>query len=426
MQRKISEKVKIERFNNDGSGFTKLNNKTLHIWNALPEEEVIFEIIKKNRFHIEGIAIEIFNKSSERIEPEENHFTSCSPWQILSPEAEGRYKKEFANRVFANNSKLPELLNEHEVYTNDKLQHYRYKMEYHVYTDEKNNFFLGIFGRTEKKKIPIEPCVLADNHLNSNAQKIIAWLDKIKFPRPLLKTLIIRSNRKGQTIAGLFVKTEEIEELLNSPFDNLTIYYSNPKSPASVATKILMKAKTNTLEETLLDNKFTFGLMSFFQINPEVFEETLKNIKNFVPENSSIIDFYSGVGTIGISMKDKASKIIMVEENSDAVEFAKINITKNNLKNAEVFLGQAHELLEHIDDNSILIVDPPRGGLHPKVIKKIKNTLPPRIIYLSCNIESQNRDLKELQENYSPIFAKTYNFFPRTPHLESLIILDKK
>lgn len=425
-QRKISEKTKITRFNSDGSGFAKQNDKTLHIWNSLPDEEVIYEIIKKNRAHVEGLAIEIVEKSKYRINSEEDHFTSCSPWQILSFEAEQIYKKEFANRIFAGNKKILELLSSNDVYTDNKKSHYRYKMEYHIHTDEENNFSLGIFGRTEKKKIPITPCILADNNLNETAKKIISWLDNIKFPRPLMKTMIVRSNKKGETIAGLFVKTEDISLLLDSPFDNLTIYYSEPRSPASVATKILSKGKIDTLEENLREERFKFGLMSFFQINPDVFEKALSDIENFIPENSSVVDFYSGVGTIGISMKNKASRIVMVEENKDAVEFAKINIIQNNLKNAEAFLGQAHELLEKIDSDSVLIVDPPRGGLHPKVIKKIKNTLPPRIIYLSCNIESQSRDIEELSEYYDPILAKTYNFFPRTPHLESLIVLDKK
>lgn len=419
------EKIIIEKFNTDGSGHAKIGDKIMHIWNALPNETVEYEIVKKDRRHIEAIARNILETSKDRIKESESHFTSCSPWQILSFDAEQKYKKEIALEIFKTIPEIQKLFENTEVYSDNNYKGYRTKMEYHIYTDDDNNFHLGMFGRTEKKKIPIGRCILATDALNETAEKIIRWLDEIKFPRPLLKTIIVRANRNGDTIAALFTKTKEIEPLINNPFQNLTIYYSEPKSPASVATETLLEATENTLKETLLDKVFSFGVMSFFQINAHVFEEALRDIANFVPDQSDILDFYSGVGTIGISLKEKVNSITMVEENTDAVNFAKENIKQNNIENAEAHLGQAHDLREFISKEKILIVDPPRGGLHPKVIKKILQECPPRIIYLSCNIESQARDLLELKNVYKPIFTRLYNFFPRTPHVESLIVLDK-
>lgn len=421
------EKIRIERFNTSGSGYATHLDKILHIWNALPDEEVNAEIIDKKKGHRDCLALEILSASPFRTNPKESHFISCSPWQILSWQEEQNAKKQIALTVF---DKLPEirsLLETTDVYHNNQEYGYRNKMEYHIYTDDENNFHLGIFGRTEKKKIPITPCVLATEPLNKTATEIISWLDKVKFPRPKLKTLILRSNSQGETIASLFTKTKEIEELTSTnPFDNLSIFYSEPKSPASVPTELLYNAPKHTLSETLLNTTYTFGINSFFQINPEVFVEALKDIATFIPEGSTVLDFYSGVGTIGLSLKDKVSKLIMVEENTEAVEFAKINIEKNNIKNAEAFAGQAHILLEYINSTDTLIIDPPRGGLHPKVIKRIKHMLPPIIIYLSCNIESQARDIEMIKDDYVPTFVRLYNFFPKTPHVESLIVLKKK
>jgi 23S rRNA (uracil1939-C5)-methyltransferase len=421
----IVEQVKIEKLNTDGSGFAILGEKKLHIWNALPGEIVEYEVVKKKRNQIDGLAKSILVKSTERIDATEEHFVSCSPWQILSFKAEANFKKEIAHEVFKEHPEVQFFLSENAIYTDGNMLGYRTKMEYHIYTDEENNFFLGMFGRTEKKKIPITPCNLATSSLNEEAKKIIAWLDSIKFPRPLLKTIIIRSNKKGEVIAALFVKTKDIDALRSTPFSNLTIYYSEPKSPASVATELLHKAQVDTLEETLLGTTYKFGVMSFFQINPAVFEEALKDISTFVPTGSHVLDFYSGVGTIGLSLKNKSASITMVEENSDAVTFAKENIENNKVSSAEAYLGQAHDLRQYIEENKLLIVDPPRGGLHPKVIKRILEVKPQRIIYLSCNIESQARDLSDLKKSYNVTFAKLYNFFPRTPHVESLIILDK-
>ncbi len=417
--------ITIEKFNTDGSGHAAIGDKTLHIWNALPGETVEYEVVKKKRKHVEGIATKIIAPSPHRTVATESHFTSCSPWQILSFEAEQNYKKEITLDVFKELPLVQNLLQEKDIYSNNKILGYRTKMEYHIYTDDENNFHLGMFGRTEKKKIPITPCNLATPTLNKEAEKIITWLDEIKFPRPQLKTVIIRANIKGETISALFVKTKDIDPLLINPFSNLTIYYSEPKSPASVATEMLYEAKINTLEETLLSTTYKFGTMSFFQINPPVFEEALRDINEFIPEQSDILDFYSGVGTIGLSLKNKASSITMVEENTDATLFAEENIKQNDIKNANAHLGQAHDLREFITADKLLIVDPPRGGLHPKVIKKIREIKPARIIYLSCNIESQARDLLDLKDIYKPIFAKLYNFFPRTPHVENLVVLDR-
>ncbi|HYC34615.1 MAG TPA: methyltransferase [Candidatus Paceibacterota bacterium] len=418
--------VKIEKFNIDGSGHVRLDGRDFHIWNALPEEVVAIEITAKKKGKREAKVTNHLSASPLRIAPLEDHFTSCSPWQILSLQDEQKFKKEIALRVFKDLPEVSSLLASNDPFTNSVRQNYRHKMEYHVYTDDENNFHLGFFGRTEKKKIPCGECALATKALNDLATKIISWLDQVKFPRPLLKTIIVRSNTKGEAIAALFAKTKEIDPLLNSPFPNLTIYYSNPKSPASVADETLVEAKQNTLKETLCGIEFTYGIMSFFQINPQVFEEALRDISEFIEEGSSVVDFYSGVGTIGLSLKGKVRDLVLVEENKDAVAFAKQNILENNIKNAEAYLGQAHDLREYISRDKILIIDPPRGGLHPKVIKKILSEKPPRIIYLSCNIESQARDLKELEEGYDPIFARLYNFFPMTPHVESLVILDRR
>lgn len=419
-------KVYIDRFNTDGSGHAEIEGKTLHIWNALPQEEVVYEIVAKRKGHRECIATEIIMPSKHRVLPQEQHFTSCSPWQIISFKEEMNAKKQIALSVFKDLPEVLTLLEKSSIFSDTNEFHYRNKMEYHIYTDEENNFHLGIFGRTQKKKIPISPCVLATHSLNSKASEIIDWLDKVKFPRPLLKTLILRSNKNGDVVACLFTKTEEIEILKQNPFNYLSIFYSEPKSPASVPTELLLKSAKHTVTENIGKVTYTFGVNSFFQINPDVFEEALKDIATFIPQGASVLDFYCGVGTIGLSLKDKVSKLIMVEENAEAVEFGKINIKQNNVLNAEIHLGQAHTLLEFISDKDILIVDPPRGGLHPKVIKRIKHVLPETVIYLSCNIESQARDIEALKEEYDPVFMRLYNFFPKTPHVESLIVLKKK
>ncbi len=409
----------------DGSCHAELYGKDFSVWNAIPGETVCCPIDKYQKKRKELQADQIVTSSPHRVKPLEDHFVSCSPWQIMTLEHEHTLKKEHALKTFASYTEVTNLLKKSEVYSNNQRTAYRHKMEYHIFTDDDNRFHIGIFGRMEKKKIPIRPCVLATPAINKVMVDIINWLDTVQFPRSDLKTVILRSNRAGEVIAGLYTKTRDIEKLTTTlPFDFLSIFYSEPKSPASVVTDILHLAPKHTLTEKLRDTTYTFGVTSFFQINPDVFEQTLLDIQEHIPTSSSILDFYSGVGSIGLSLTH-TKHVTLVEENKEAVIFAKQNIQDNNIQ-AEAYACQAHEMLQQINSNDILIVDPPRGGLHPRLLQKIRNTLPPKVIYLSCNIESQARDLAEIIDTYKPVYAKLYNYFPMTPHVECLIVLEKR
>ena len=136
------------------------------------------------------------------------------------------------------------------------------------------------------------------------------------------------------------------------------------------------------------------------------------------------LDLYAGVGTIGLTIG--GGNVTLVEINADAVREMQRNITELDRTDARAVLAPSEQALDHITGKEIVIVDPPRAGLHPDVIATLLQQLPPRIIYLSCNPVTQARDVRLLQEKYHIVHHRGYNFFPRTPHIEHLIILDKK
>ena len=155
-----------------------------------------------------------------------------------------------------------------------------------------------------------------------------------------------------------------------------------------------------------------------------MFEEVLIDIKEHLAGDSPLIDFYGGVGSIGISLSEgRELKIVEIDEHS--ANMAKENIAGLKLKNAKAKNIPSEDALDEINSDSVLIVDPPRAGLHKKVVQKICEVKPKQLVYLSCNPVTQARDLKEIIESgYKIKFAKGYNFFPRTPHIESLVILE--
>ena len=139
-------------------------------------------------------------------------------------------------------------------------------------------------------------------------------------------------------------------------------------------------------------------------------------------QKAKILDLYSGVGTIGLTIG--GDNVTLVELNEHAVREMRQNITTLG-KNATAVLAASEQALDHITSDKIIILDPPRAGLHADVVAKLLETTPPRIIYLSCNPVTQARDVALLLEKYTITHLKGYNFFPRTPHIENLIVLDK-
>ena len=146
-------------------------------------------------------------------------------------------------------------------------------------------------------------------------------------------------------------------------------------------------------------------------------------MKEWIPEGKPTVDMYSGVGTIGLTIGGKDTTL--VEINEYAVGEMKRNIKALGLP-AKAVLAASEDALEHITGDKTIIVDPPRAGLHMDVIWRLLDEAPARIVYLSCNPVTQARDVGLLAKKYGIRAHKGYNFFPRTPHIEHLVILDLK
>jgi 23S rRNA (uracil1939-C5)-methyltransferase len=197
----------------------------------------------------------------------------------------------------------------------------------------------------------------------------------------------------------------------------LVVYYSNPKSPASVATKELYSYGDITLQDTVRGKNITYDVLSFFQVNLPVFTRTLSAVTPYVHASSDIIDFYSGVGTIGIALGATS----LVETDDRNVAFARHNAGSHNIT---VIHAAAEHATQYIQPQQTVIVDPPRAGLHPRVIARLREVRPKRVVYLSCNPITQARDIALLDTRYRVTYAQGFNYFPRTPHIESLVVLE--
>ena len=400
--------------------------QVVFIWNALPGETVEVEITKKQKTHWEGNAIKVLSPSLERVLPVEDHYMSCSPWQILSWEKEQEYKRATALETY---KKIGHLDIEPEMTQDERWQYgYRNKMEY-SFAERNGQIVLAFFERGTKRFQSIEPCKLADPLINKTTEKVLVWINKHKIPLRSLRAVIVRSNLQGKTIAALFIKDEmEFPDYpeFDESFGGFRLYFSNPRCPAAIPTKLLYAAGEDYLSCRLGNVDLEFGLLSFFQVHIPLFEYALKDMGEWILPHKPLLDLYSGVGSIGLPLADRVSEVLCIDNNAEAIEFAKKNIEKNGLKNCEAVCSPSEKITKAITPNKTVILDPPRAGLHKDVTQALLEAVPERILYLSCNISTQSRDVQLLLEKYKIVFSRLYNFFPRTPHVEGLVVLEKK
>lgn len=437
MARKI--KFEIAKFNKITPGGQALgtleNGKKIFAWGVLPNETAKIQITKSKSSFVEGFAVEIFESSPERIEPKDKEsFLSTSPWQIFNFDFEQKTKQELIFESFR--QEKIELKNQEDFYSDGKIFKYRDKVEFSFWwekSEENENegkLSLAFFKRGGKGKIPVKGTSLATPEINQAGQKVLAVLRDRKTASRDLKTLLIRTSQKGEISAQLYVKDENFaifreQELSKLNFKNFEIIFSNPKSPASVITKRLQSSTGQKLQDSVLGINFNYATESFFQINLPVYEQALRDMNKFIDTSKPTVDLYSGVGSIGLTIG--AGDLTLVEINEPAVEEMRRNITElGREKTAKAILSPSEKALDFIKKGANLIVDPPRAGMNREVCEKILEIEPEKVIYLSCNPTTQARDVAILSKKYEIIYARGYNFFPRTPHIENLIILELK
>lgn len=426
------KEVTFEKIVGGGQALGTLEDgRKLFAWGGLPDEKALVQLTKKKSNYVEGFVVEVQSASSDRIEPKDpESYLSTSPWQIMEFSAEQRYKAALIEEAFELHDIV--LPNPIEVFSDGREYRYRNKVEFSWYgqtnDDGSEQLDLAFFRRGSKGKVTIEDSSLMPKEIITLAHEIRDFLQDNQVSARALKTVLIRSDAAGNCAWQLYVKDEDFaftETLLNATLtaQGGEVIFSNPKSPASVITKRLGQVGDIVLKDAILGIPFRYATEGFFQINLPIYEQALKDMREWVPVGKPVVDMYSGVGTIGLTIGGDA--VTLVEINEHAVREMERNIKELKLKATPV-LAASEQALEYIKGDKTIVVDPPRAGLHEYVIQRLLDETPERIIYLSCNPVTQARDVARLAEAYGIKAHKGYNFFPRTPHIENLVILDLK
>ena len=432
-KQEIIENIKLDKLVHGGQCLGQTpEGKLVFVWNGLPGEVVDAVTIKKKSKYSEAIVTKVHKPNPNRIAPQEpDSYISTSPWQIMTFNAENTAKQTILSEAFEREGIKKVTWKPFTADLSQEGFYYRNKQEFGFWGDEKG-IYTAHFVRGSHSKQIVDSSALANEKINALIPDFIKSINEFAkkqadFTAGDLKTATFRCSANGEVVMALFIKKKYEFSTFEVPtgLKGFVVYFSNPKSPASVATKKLYTSGDITLTDTVGGKNITYDVLSFFQVNLPVFEIALKKIKAVVKAHqkqlpkSKIIDMYSGVGTIGMSV----GADVLVESDSSNIAMAKDNVEGTD---TEVAHATSEYAIEHIVSNSVVIVDPPRAGLHASVIDRILEVKPSKVIYLSCNPSTQARDIRYLSELYSIKFAQGYNFFPRTPHIESLIVLEIK
>ena len=459
----ILENVVIEAVAAEGKALARVDGTVLFVQLAVPGDVVDVKVTKKKKNYMEGYILRMVEPSKDRLEPFCKHFGVCGgcKWQPLPYQMQLQAKQQqvYDQLVRIGHLDVPEIS---PIIASDKTTFYRNKLEFTFsqrrwlnegedpdsFTPEQRcglGFHVGGFF---DKVLDIEQCYLQAEPSNSIRLFIKKYaLDNgltffnIREHIGFLRNMFIRTTEKGEVMLIVCFYHEDKparEALLDAVAKQfpqiVSLYYViNGKANDSIADQecILYKGD-EAIYESMENLRFKIGPKSFYQTNSPQAYKLYSVARDFaaLTGNEVVYDLYTGTGTIAQFVSGKASKVFGIEYVPEAIADARINADANGISNCEFFAGDMKDILtdsfvEQHGRPDVVILDPPRAGIHPDVAQVILNAAPERMVYVSCNPASQARDLEILCKDYRITAVQPVDMFPHTHHVENVVALER-
>lgn len=467
----VLKELLIENYAAEGKSLAKIDGKVVFVENTVPGDIADVQLFKNKKDWAEGFPLNFHKLSEQRVKPFCPHFLICGgcQWQMLPYEKQLAYKQQQVSDVLQRIGKvqLPVINN---IIGADEDKFYRNKMEYAFSSkqfipeetfrqmiDEKTDiksiaqknvagfFAKGLFD----KVVEINTCFLQTEPTNEIRNAIADFARKNNFQfydfrqhAGWLRNMLVRIATTGEIMINIVItkhdeqKMKLLFDFVISSFPQITtlLYTINNKRNDSIFDLVPQIVKgPGYITERLENFNFKISPKSFFQTNTKQAEKLYNVARNFaeLTNNETVYDLYCGTGSIGIFVSNQAKKIIGVEMISEAIEDAKENAALNNITNASFYTGDVIDICTNnfFAENGkpdVTVVDPPRAGLHAKLVQKLLEIQSPVIVYVSCNPATQARDIGILNEKYSVEKIQPVDMFPHTHHIENVIQLKLK
>ena len=460
----LIENIEIIDTANKGKSVAKHEGRAIFVQGGVPGDICDITVFKRRKKFWEARIEKIHSYSKRRTEPKCEHFGTCGgcKWQNMKYASQLEFKQ---NEVLNNLQRIGgiELLPHSEILGSENEYFYRNKMEFtfsnkrwltseevqsKAEIEDKDALGFHVPGMFDKV-INLNNCHLQKEPSNAIRLSIKRFTDKkkltyfdIRNQEGLLRNLMIRTSSTNDLMVLVQFYENDIKNInllmehIKNSFPEITslLYIINQKANNTMYDQdVICYNGENHIMEEMDGLHFKIGAKSFFQTNSEQAKILYRKTKELaqITENDLVYDLYTGTGTIAQYLATSAKKVVGIDSIEEGIKAAYENADRNNIKNCTFYTGDMKEIFtdDFIIKNGtpdVIITDPPRDGMHKKVVEQILKISAKRIVYVSCNSATQARDLALMDEKYKVIQIQPVDMFPQTHHVENIIVLELK
>ena len=432
----------VDSLAHGGNGVARHEGYVVFVAGAVPGDRVRAVVGKAKRAYAEARAVEVLEPSPDRVPPLADH--PGAPWQVLPYERQLEVKAEQVADALARIGRLEGFEQEPIVAAREPWR-YRNKLEYSFGTGEGGELVCGFHapGRWDEI-VPVADNRLASERSNAAREQVVAWCraqgleawDRREH-RGLLRNLVVREGRRTGELQVRLVTSPgrlDAEGLAGAvAADGVLWTRTADLGESTQGGETTLLAGAPQLRERLFDLDFLVSPDAFFQTNTEMAEELYGVAVEYAAlrGHERVFDLYCGIGTIGLALAARAREVIGVEIVEAAVADAIENARLNDVQNARFYAGDIRvamrELVERTGRPDVAVVDPPRAGLSQKVVRRIVEAAPARVVYLSCNATTLAPNAAQMVEaGYRLVKVRPVDMFPQTPHVECVALLERR
>jgi 23S rRNA (uracil1939-C5)-methyltransferase len=419
-----------------GAGVARLEGYVVFVSGALPGDRVRAVVGKRKRAYAQARTLEILAPGPDRIAPVADH--PGAPWQVLAYERQLEVKQSQVHEALTRIGRLDGFALE-EIVPAVSPWRYRNKLEYSFGAGPDGELQCGFHapGRWDEI-VPISDCLLASEAANHAREQIVAWCREQgltaydrRTGRGTLRNLVVREGRRSGALQARLVTapaTLDRESLVRAGagLDGLLWTRTDSVAETTQGGETELLAGSDRFAETIGGMQFEISASAFFQTNTEMAERLYELAVEYARPTGfeRVYDLYCGIGTIGLLLSPRVAELWGLEIVEEAVAAAIANASANEIDNAHFFAGDVRvalrELVQKAGRPDVLVVDPPRAGLSAKVVRRVIEASPSRIVYVSCNPTTLAPNVAQLVSDggYRLVRVRPVDMFPQTPHIE--------
>jgi 23S rRNA (uracil1939-C5)-methyltransferase len=423
--------IRIDKIVYPGRRMGLADGKVVFTDGGIPGETVEVEVYKDKKTYAEARTVRIVERSASRVEPRCSHFLACSPYQDMDHGLELEVKRGQVAEIMSR--ELKRSFESLSVTPSPEIWGYRNRIRLRVLREDGAVKFVYHEPGEQASFVAVDRCQLVSDRMNDLLARVREIIEGGPFAT--VETVEVRTSRsKGESLIVCDLSAGAEAAALGEALAAIKREFALAGAVASVYDGKRWRDERlfgrDFIEESVRGLTFRIGARSFFQTNVGILERVFDDVAAAAAPQAgeTVADLYCGLGTFGIPLARKSREVFGVESEAENIKFLKKNLDLNRVGNFAVCEGTSEEWLAEILERApgVVVLDPPRKGVGPAIVAGLADDPVPLVLYLSCNPTTLARDLKGLLEAYDLADLRVYDFFPHTPHIETLAVLERR